>query len=131
VSLSALGWTLPLVFAGAFAFVSVHFLVWAWRPRAVVPVSLAALVLQIATFGVLLPAQILPEVYQLVAGWGPISWLADALLGAASGDVPRRMAGVLIGLLLTSVFSLLISRALFGSRRHKMVKEYYLTGSAS
>jgi putative membrane protein len=131
VSLSALGWSLPLVFAGAFAFVSLHFLVWAWRPRAVVPVSLAALVLQIATFGVLLPAQILPDIYQVVAGWGPISWLADSLLGAASGDAPRRMAGVLIGLLLTAVISLLISRALFGSRRHKMVKEYYLTGSAN
>ena len=129
VSLSALGWTLPLVFAGALAFVALHFLVWAWRPGAVVPVSLGALVLQIATFGVLLPAQILPEIYQTVAGFGPISWLADALLGAASGDATGRMAGPLIGLLLTAVVSLLVSRALFGSRRHKLVKDYYLTGS--
>ncbi len=131
VSLAAFGWTLPLVFAGAFAFVSLHFLVWAWRPKAVVPVSLGALVLQIATFGVLLPAQILPDVYQLVAGFGPISWLADALLGAASGDAPRRMAGALIGLLVTAVMSLVVSRALFGSRRHKLVKDYYLTGSVN
>jgi len=131
VSLSALGWTLPLIFAGAFAFVALHFLVWAWRPQAVVPVSLAALVLQIATFGVLIPAQILPDIYQVAAGWGPISWLADALLGAASGDAARRMAGALIGLLLTAVMSLLISRSLFGSRRHKMVKDYYLTGASS
>ena len=129
VSLSALGWTLPLVFAGALAFVALHFLVWAWRPKAVVPVSLGALVLQVATFGVLLPAQILPEIYQTVAGFGPISWLADALLGAASGDATGRMAGPLIGLLLTAVVSLLVSRALFGSRRHKLVKDYYLTGS--
>ena len=129
VSLSALGWTLPLVFAGALGFVALHFLVWAWRPKAVVPVSLGALVLQIATFGVLLPAQILPEIYQTVAGFGPISWLADALLGAASGDAAGRMAGPLIGLLLTAVVSLLVSRALFGSRRHKLVKDYYLTGS--
>jgi X-X-X-Leu-X-X-Gly heptad repeat protein len=131
VSLSALGWTLPLVFAGALAFVALHFVVWAWRPGAVVPVSLAVLVLQIATFGVLLPAQILPEIYQVVAGWGPISWFADALLGAASGDVPGRMAGVLIGLLLTSVVSLLVSRALFGARRYRVVKDYYLTGSVT
>ncbi len=131
VSLSTLGWTLPLVFAGALAFVALHFLVWAWRPKAVVPMSLALLVLQIATFGVLLPAQILPEIYQTVVGWGPISWLADALLGAASGDTPGRMAGVLIGLLLTAAASLLLSRALFGSRRHKMVKDYYLTGSVN
>jgi putative membrane protein len=131
VSLSALGWTLPLVVAGALAFVSLHFLVWAWRPQAVVPVSLAVLVLQIATFGVLLPAQILPEIYQTVAGFGPISWLADALLGAASGDAAGRVAGVLIGLLLTAVVSLLVSRALFGARRHTMVKDYYLTGSAA
>lgn len=129
VSLSALGWTLPLVFAGAFAFVALHFLVWAWRPGAVVPVSLGALVLQIATFGVLLPAQILPEIYQTIAGFGPISWLADALLGAASGDAAGRMAVPLLGLLLTAVVSLLVSRALFGSRRHKLVKDYYLTGS--
>jgi putative membrane protein len=131
VSLSVLGWTLPLVFAGALAFVSLHFLLWAWRPGAVVPVSLAVLVLQIATFGVLLPAQILPEIYQTVAGFGPISWLADALLGAASGDAAGRMAGVLIGLLLTAVVSLLVSRALFGARRHTMVKDYYLTGSVT
>jgi len=131
VSLSTLGWTLPLVVAGALAFVSLHFLVWAWRPGAVVPVSLAILVLQIATFGVLLPAQILPEIYQTVAGFGPISWLADALLGAASGDAPGRMAGVLIGLLLTAVISVLASRALFGARRHKTVKDYYLAGAVS
>lgn len=130
VSLTAIGWTLPLVFAGAFAFVALHFAVWAWQPRAVVPVSLAVLVLQIATFGVLLPAQILPEIYQTVAGWGPISWLADALLGAASGDTPGRTAGVLIGLGLTAVVSLLVSRVLFGKRRHSVVKDYYLTGSA-
>ena len=131
VSLKALGWTLPLVFAGALAFVALHFLVWAWRPKAVVPVSLGALVLQIATFGVLLPAQILPEIYQTVAGFGPVSWLADALLGAASGDAASRMAGPLIGLLLVTVVSLLVSRALFGSRRHTLVKDYYLTGSVN
>ena len=129
VSLSAFSWTLPLVFGGALAFVALHFLIWSWRPKAVVPVSLALLVLQIATFGVVLPAQILPDIYQVVAGFGPISWLADALLGAASGDATRRMAGVLIGLLLTAVIALFTSRALFGSRRHAMVKDYYLTGS--
>lgn len=129
VSISALGWTVPLVVAASLSFVSLHFAGWAWRPKAVVPLSIAALVAQIATFGVVLPLEILPTVYQAVGGWGPVSWLADALLAASSGDVPARMAGPLIGLLLTAVIALFVSRALFGRRRHALVRNYFLTGS--
>jgi len=130
-ALSTLGWTLPLVAAGVFAFASLHYLIWAWKPQAVVPLSLATLVAQIATFGVVLPPEILPPLYQSVAGWGPVSWIADALLGAASEDITSRMAGPLVGLLLTGTIALLLSRVLFGRRRHRSVQTYYLTGAVS
>jgi hypothetical protein len=38
------------------------------------------------------------------------------------------MAGSLIGLILLGVFSSLIARWLFGRRRHRLVRDYYLTG---
>lgn len=126
--LSVLPWSLPLVLAGVFAFAALHYAVWATRPQWVVPVSLAVLIAQIATFGVVLPPEILPPVYQAVAGWGPVSWLADALLGAAAADSPSRMAGGLVGLVLTGVVSLLVARILFGRSRHRRVHNYLLTG---
>jgi putative membrane protein len=130
VNLGALGWSTPLVFAGSFAFTAVQYAVWAGSPLALIPVSLLILVAQIATFGVVLPGEILPSLYQAVVGWGPISWLADALLGAAAGEGGGRVAGPLIGLILLGVASTLVARALFGRRRHKLVREYYLTGVA-
>ena len=128
VSLSALGWTLPLVLAGSIALTSLHYAVWAGAPKALLPLSLTAFVAQIATLGVILPAEILPRWYAAIAGWGPISWLSDGLLGAAAADVSSRMAGSLIGLILLAVFSSLIARWLFGRRRHRQVRDYYLTG---
>jgi putative membrane protein len=130
VSWSALGWTAPLVFVGTLAFIAVHFMVWAGSPKAVVPLSLAALVAQIATFGVVLPAEILPAAYQAVAGWGPVSWLSDALLGAAAGDATARMMAPLVGLSVLAVVAVFISRWLFGRRRHALVRDYYLTGAS-
>lgn len=128
VSLSSLGWTLPLVLAGSFALTTLHYALWAGAPKALIPLSLTAFVAQIATLGVVLPAEILPSWYAAVAGWGPISWLSDGLLGAAAADTPSRMAGSLIGLILLGVFSSLIARWLFGRRRHRLVRDYYLTG---
>lgn len=128
VSWATVGWTAPLVLFGTLAFIAVHFMVWAGSPKAVVPLSLAALVAQIATFGVVLPAEILPSVYQAVAGWGPVSWLSDALLGAAAGDATARMMAPLVGLIVVSVLAVFISRWLFGRRRHALVRDYYVTG---
>jgi putative membrane protein len=128
VPLAAIGLTTTLVALGALGFTVLHYAVWAAAPRAVALVSLVALVAQLATIGVVLPAEILPAVYRALSGFGPVSWLADGLLAAAAGGSPGRILASSIGFALLIAVSLGLGRALLGRRRHRVVREHLLGG---
>ena len=128
IELGTLAVTATLVALGALGFTALHYAVWAAAPKAVALVSLVGLVAQLATIGVVLPAEILPAVYRALSGFGPISWLADGLLAAAAGGSPGRIVASAIGLTLLTVVSLGLGRALLGRRRHRVVREHLLGG---
>lgn len=117
VTWTALGLTAPIIVLNALALASLHFAVWAWNPRWLAPLSLAALVLQIVTLGSIIPIEILPEIYQVLAGSTPLGWATDALIASLAGGDESRIIGALVSLALVSVVSYILSALILRSKR--------------
>lgn len=117
VTWTALGLTAPIIVLSALALASLHFAVWAWNPRWLAPLSLAALVLQIVTLGSIIPIEILPEIYQVLAGSTPLGWATDALIASLAGGDESRIIGALVSLALVSVVSYILSALILRSKR--------------
>ena len=117
VTWTALGLTPPLIVLSALALASLHFAVWAWNPRWLAPLSLAALVLQIVTLGSIIPIEILPDIYQVLAGSTPLGWATDALIASLAGGDESRIIGALVSLALVSVVSYILSALILRSKR--------------
>lgn len=117
VTWTALGLTAPIIVLSALALASLHFAVWAWNPRWLAPLSLAALVLQIVTLGSIIPIEILPEIYQVLAGSTPLGWATDALIASLAGGDESRIIGATVSLALVSVVSYILSALILRSKR--------------
>ena len=117
VTWTALGLTAPIIVLNALALASLHFAVWAWNPRWLAPLSLAALVLQIVTLGSIIPIEILPDIYQVLAGSTPLGWATDALIASLAGGDESRIIGALVSLALVSVVSYILSALILRSKR--------------
>ena len=117
VTWTALGLTAPIIVLSALALASLHFAVWAWNPRWLAPLSLAALVLQIVTLGSIIPIEILPDIYQVLAGSTPLGWATDALIASLAGGDESRIIGALVSLALVSVVSYILSALILRSKR--------------
>ena len=117
VTWTALGLTTPIIVLTALALASLHFAVWAWNPRWLAPLSLAALVLQIVTLGSIIPIEILPGIYQVLAGSTPLGWATDALIASLAGGDESRIIGALVSLALVSVVSYILSALILRSKR--------------
>jgi putative membrane protein len=117
VTWTALGLTAPIIVLNALALASLHFAVWAWNPRWLAPLSLAALVLQIVTLGSIIPIEILPDIYQVLAGSTPLGWTTDALIASLAGGDESRIIGALVSLALVSVVSYILSALILRSKR--------------
>jgi putative membrane protein len=118
VAWSHLGWTLLISSLSALAFSSAHYLVWVWRPRFLVPFSLTLAIIQVVTLGNIIPMEILPTPYQLVAGLTPVSWSTDAFIASVYGEDLSRVIVNLVALVGLLVVSLVLARiALAGTRR--------------
>lgn len=117
VTWTALGLTAPIIVLNALALASLHFAVWAWNPRWLAPLSLAALVLQIVTLGSIIPIEILPDIYQALAGSTPLGWTTDALIASLAGGDESRIIGALVSLALVSVVSYILSALILRSKR--------------
>ncbi|MGB1101671.1 MAG: YhgE/Pip domain-containing protein, partial [Pontimonas sp.] len=117
VTWTALGLTAPIIVLSALALASLHFAVWAWNPRWLAPLSLGALVLQIVTLGSIIPIEILPEIYQVLAGSTPLGWATDALIASLAGGDESRIIGALVSLALVSVVSYILSALILRSKR--------------
>ncbi|MEL0149042.1 MAG: ABC transporter permease [Pontimonas sp.] len=117
VTWTALGLTAPIIVLNALALASLHFAVWAWNPRWLAPLSLAALVLQIVTLGSIIPIEILPDIYQVLAGSTPLGWATDALIASLAGGDESRIIGAIVSLALVSVVSYILSALILRSKR--------------
>jgi putative membrane protein len=117
VTWTALGLTAPIIVLNALALASLHFAVWAWNPRWLAPLSLAALVLQIVTLGSIIPIEILPDIYQVLAGSTPLGWTTDALIASLAGGDESRIIGATVSLALVSVVSYILSALILRSKR--------------
>ena len=117
VTWTALGLTAPIIVLSALALSSLHFAVWAWNPRWLAPLSLAALVLQIVTLGSIIPIEILPGVYQVLAGSTPLGWTTDALIASLAGGDESRILGSLVSLAMLSAVSYALSALILRSKR--------------
>lgn len=124
VQWSGVGVSLLLTGLGALAMMVLHFIVWTWRPTWLVPVSVGALVIQVATLGTLLPAEILPSAYRALSGFGPIAALADGLHAlAAEGDISR-VLGSAIALGISVLSTVLIAGWVIHRARERVVATY-------
>ncbi len=91
-----LGASTLVVVAGVLSYLSVHFLLWVWRPHWVPALSIGLAVIQIPSVTSLVPVEIFPSPYRILEGLTPLSWFSDALLAAvAGGDASRISAGTL------------------------------------
>lgn len=117
VTWTALGLTAPIIVLSALSLASLHFAVWAWNPRWLAPLSLAALVLQIVTLGSIIPIEILPDIYQVLAGSTPLGWTTDALIASLAGGDESRIIGATVSLALVSVVSYILSALILRSKR--------------
>jgi putative membrane protein len=117
VTWTALGLTAPIIVLSALSLASLHFSVWAWNPRWLAPLSLAALVLQIVTLGSIIPIETLPDIYQVLAGSTPLGWATDALIASLAGGDESRIIGALVSLALVSVVSYILSALILRSKR--------------
>ena len=117
VTWTALGLTAPIIVLSALALASLHFAVWSWNPRWLAPLSLAALVLQIVTLGSIIPIEILPDIYQVLAGSTPLGWTTDALIASLAGGDESRIIGAIVSLALVSAVSYILSALILRSKR--------------
>ena len=124
VAWSHLGWTLLISALSALGFSSAHYLVWVWRPRFLVPFSLTLAIIQVVTLGNVIPMEILPTPYQLVAGLTPVSWSTDAFIASVHGEDLTRVIANLLALIGLLVVSLVLARiALAGTRKARVQEQ--------
>lgn len=123
VAWSHLGWTLLISGLSALAFSSAHYLVWVWRPRFLVPFSLTLAIIQVVTLGNVIPMEILPTPYQLVAGLTPVSWSTDAFIASVYGEDLTRVMVNLLALVGLLVVSLVLARIALAGTRKASVQE--------
>jgi len=109
VAWSSIFGTLPLIALGSATFMALHYLVWAWRPAWLGPISITAGVLQIVTLGSLVPREILPNIYQVVSGFTPMGWFVDALQGFLAGAEASRIGGPVAGLMVATLVALVVA----------------------
>jgi len=103
------GATSVVVGAGMIAYLSLHFLLWVWRPTWVPAVSITAAVVQIASVGSLVPTEVFPAPYRVLEGLTPLAWFTDALLAAVAGGDTARVAAGAISLLTLSGLTVVAS----------------------
>ncbi len=122
VAWSHVGWTLLISAISASAFSTAHYLVWVWRPRLLVPISLTLAILQVVTLGNVIPMEILPAPYQAVAGLTPVSWSTDAFISSVYGGDIARVLVNLAALAALTVVGLVLARIALASTRRKSVQ---------
>lgn len=122
VAWSHLGWTLLISAISALAFSTAHYLVWVWRPRLLVPISLTLAIVQIVTLGNVIPMEVLPAPYQAVAGLTPVSWSTDAFIASVYGGDIARVLVNLAALAALTVVALVLARIALASTRRKNVQ---------
>jgi putative membrane protein len=128
VAWSHLGWTILISGLSALAFSSAHYLVWVWRPRFLVPFSLTLAIIQVVTLGNVIPMEILPTPYQLVAGLTPVSWSTDAFIASVHGEDLARVMVNLLALVGLLIVSLVLARiALAGTRQARVHEQLGVT----
>lgn len=121
VAWSHVGWTVLISAVSAVGFSTAHYLVWVWRPRLLVPFSLALAILQIVTLGNVIPMEVLPAPYQAIAGLTPVSWSTDAFIASVYGGDPARVFVNLAALVALTAVALVLARiALASTRRHSV-----------
>jgi putative membrane protein len=98
VAWSSIGFTAPIIVITSLALAALHFVVWAWNPRWLAPLSLGALIIQIVSLESVIPIEILPSFYQSIAGFTPLGWTTDALIASLAGDEVSRVVGSLVAL---------------------------------
>jgi len=124
IAWSHLGWTVLISGLSALAFSTLHYLVWVWRPRFLVPFSLTLAIVQVTTLGNVIPIEILPAPYQAVAGLTPVSWSTDALIASVHGEDLTRVIVNLLALVALTAWSLVLARITLSSTRKKSVQEH-------
>jgi len=117
VSWSMLGATAPIITLTALALASLHFAVWAWNPRWLAPLSLGALIIQIVSLRSLLPIEILPTIYQAIAGFTPLGWASEALIVSLSGGDSSRIVAALGALAALAIAAFVLSAVIVRSKR--------------
>ncbi len=128
VKWALLGLTLPTVALGVASFFALHMALWWWTPRFLGVISVALGLVQIVTLGVVIPAELLPSVYQAINGLTPLGWFADALLAAvASGGAERITAGLLA---LSSLGAVSLALGVWGLSRRRRNTSKRLLGLA-
>ena len=123
VAWSHLGWTLLISALSALGFSTAHYLVWVWRPRFLVPFSLTLAIIQVVTLGNIIPMEILPTPYQLVAGLTPVSWSTDAFIASVYGEDLSRVIANMLALIGLTVVSLVLARIALASTRKASVQD--------
>ena len=117
------GVTSVVVGAGIFAYLSLHFLLWVWRPTWVPAVSIAAAVIQIASVGSLVPTEVFPAPYRVLEGLTPLAWFTDALLAAVAGGDGARIAAGAVSLVALSGIALVASILAMKNRQDVALNE--------
>ena len=129
VKWALLGLTLPTVALGVASFFALHMALWWWTPRFLGVISVTLGLVQIVTLGVVIPAELLPSVYQAINGLTPLGWCADALLAAvASGGAERITAGLLA---LSSLGTVSLALGVWGLSRRRRNTTKRLLGLAA
>ena len=123
VAWSHLGWTLLISALSALGFSTSHYLVWVWRPRFLVPFSLTLAIIQVVTLSNIIPMEILPTPYQLVAGLTPVSWSTDAFIASVYGEDLSRVIANILALIGLTVVSLVLARIALASTRKASVQD--------
>lgn len=117
VAWSLLPLTTLVIALSALSFAGVHFVLWVGKPSWLAPVSLSFAVAQVVTVGAVIPVEVLPEAYQVLAGLTPIAWSTDGLLVIIAGAGTERLVSNAALLLTSSVVALVLSIVVARSRR--------------
>lgn len=123
VSWTLLPLTLLVIASGVFGFAALHLAMWWWKPRLLAPLSIPLGLIQIVTLGILVPAEILPGLYQVLNGFTPLGWFSDALLASVAGGSPDRIVAGVLSLVVSSLLALALGLALLSRRRQAVARE--------